>query len=31
MAAFRAGGEGWQSRINDAVRAWLAREAKRTP
>ena len=25
MSAFRAGGEGWQTRINAALREWLAR------
>lgn len=30
MEAFRAGGEGWQSRINAVLREWLAREAERT-
>jgi uncharacterized protein (DUF4415 family) len=25
MAAFRAEGEGWQTRINSALREWLAR------
>jgi uncharacterized protein (DUF4415 family) len=23
MEAFRAGGDGWQSRINEALREWL--------
>lgn len=25
IAAFRAGGDGWQSRINGALKEWLAR------
>ena len=29
LAAFRATGRGWQTRINDAMREWLARQPDR--
>ncbi len=31
MNAFRAGGEGWQSRINAALREWLNNSRTRRP
>ena len=30
LAAFRAGGPGWQTRINAALRSWLVRHAKKS-
>ena len=31
LAALRASGEGWQTRTNDALRAWLALSGKLVP
>jgi len=31
VEAFRAGGEGWQTRINDALRAALKRDVEKKP
>jgi uncharacterized protein (DUF4415 family) len=28
LEGFRRGGPGWQSRINDALREWLAKQAR---